>query len=326
MKAAVLISMFVTMTLLSACDKETEKEESASKFTEITAPFLTASDFAQGSEDQTSADDISAKLLDADELWDNHPDAGSGSSTMCMENFKVRSVGANKVSIGGSDNLTACLQELYGVSVTLSNVTAKYYIEVECAGVDLTGMDGMAVTDQNMATLVATCGQAAVTTLMQSETTMLGSASYMGQTYPIDSQFKSATMNSDGTGCVDTFSGGDWTSPTCTIYNKIVSNSSGQTATTLIAMGFNNRVQTEASTAPFYKSGTVDLYINGWDGTVTYNGPNSNADFTITHGADTITGQLTTDGGVMTPAFNPMALKLQNGVPSLKKLFSLKLN
>lgn len=322
--ATYLITILVVISSL-ACEKK--KEDASESFREITAPFLTASDFSSTNELTHTQSEITSLMSSWEELWNYKTTSGTNSSTTidltsCFSNFKFKSKATDTLYIGGAEDLTSCVSPLITSSgYTLSKFNIQSYAEIKCDGIDLSQFAGRATSKTIGEQIETACGTAPHSFLSNQLIEVTASIkSNGGLNYTDSSISTSAYMNADGTSCHNSFDGTNWiVTNGCTNYEKThyAANSlTGQTDHDAIKiMASNNLIDSNVDTDPFFVSGGFDLYRGGWQGSITYSGVNNPAVWSMSKDGVTTTGTLN-------PTLYPFEISTKSGwLRKMKPLF-----
>lgn len=294
--------IFVISLFFVSCIKKDEDSTSRSSFQAIDAPFLTAADFTSTNELYLSSSAISAEVSSTRELWNYKASSDSSSTSIdnCYNNFKYKLKTSDTIQLGGSEDITACISAGMTDSsdLTLSLYKVKAFIEIQCVGVDLSAFD-----NQNIASVSNqiddVCGLHTVHILNETEFDIDVKIESNGSTsYRAWYKLTQANIDGQGNSCVHTFDGTQWLLNGCVSFTKThyydsLPDSSKNGKDEITRVTDNNLVRSTTITDPFFISGSKDLYLQGWSGSVTYSGVNSNAAWSVTKDGVTLTGSLT---------------------------------
>jgi hypothetical protein len=203
---------------------------------------------------------------------------------------KVSAAG-EKVSVDVNLDLTGCLKKLWsqeqdGVSADISKAKLAIYIEQTCVGLDLSSYDGKSLEEMETP---PECGTTYMLMNMKSE--MLGSMSANGQTTEINS----VTVNSVASGanepCFTKKTGETLEEDGCVEIYKSVGGE-GSVDNEYSRYWHKNLTWTDSEKNSWYTSGSIDVDLNGWSGSVSFQGATTNPSYTMNNGSETVNGTL----------------------------------
>lgn len=297
MKNLIFISLI--LSIITACDKKNNSNDSSSStFQEITSSFLTVSNFTSSNEITASSSALSSEMSSWSELWNYQPSTSDSSTDSCFTNFKIKLLASDTVQLGGSEDVTACVKDKVSLQgITLTKLKMKVFIQLQCEGADLSSFQTQTMTSSAFSDLETACNHSTVHLIKQSESESDVSITFGGTTYRTWTLTQQATMNSQSSACTYTFNGSNWTMNDCTQYVKThyydnTSDTSKVDKDEITRLTDNNIVRTTTFTDPFFVSGSRTIYYQGWSGSITYNGVNVDASWTLTKDGDTHSGTI----------------------------------
>jgi hypothetical protein len=207
-----------------------------------------------------------------------------------LTKVKVSAAG-EKLSVDVNLDLTACLKKIWsqeqdGVSAEISKAKMAIYIEQTCVGLDLSSYDGKSMEEMETP---PECGDSY--TLMNMKSEMVGSMTANGQTM----QINSTTVNSVATGanepCFTKKTGDSFEEDGCVEIYKTVGGEGSQD-NEYARYWHKTLTWTDSTKNTWYTSGSIDVDLNGWSGTVSFQGAETNPSYTMNNGTETVNGTL----------------------------------
>lgn len=293
-----LISLGLLLSVLAACDKEKNINSSSSSFQEVASSFLTISNFTSSNEFAAASSELSSEMSSWSELWNYKASTSDSSTDSCFTNFKIKLLASDSVQIGGAEDITACINEKTSVQgLVLTKLKMKLFIQLQCEGADLSSFQTQSMSNSTFSDLETACNHSTVHILKQSESESDVSITFGGTTFRTWTLTQQATMNSQSNTCTYTFDGTNWVMNDCTQYTKThyydnTSDTSKIDKDEITWLTDNNIIRTTTFTDPFFVSGTRTIYFQGWNGSITYNGVNTNASWSLTKDGDTLSGSI----------------------------------
>ncbi len=179
-------------------------------------------------------------------------------------------------------------QEQPDVTVDLSKMTMSVYISQTCVGGDLSAFNGKKVTEIDS---VPECDKNLMLVNFSSDT--VGSVSYEGRTNDISAKTVNAVSTASNEACVMIKDGDNYSEEDgCIEISKIVS-SDVNGSNDYVKYARKNLKWVTSDKNSWYTSGTIDVNLNAWAGSVTFRGVDINPLYTMKYGADPINGTLT---------------------------------
>jgi len=293
-------NLWIIVLILSiiSCIKK-EEDSSTAVFQPVTASFLSVSDFTSNNENVIDQTALATGLYGVSDLWhyysssDNSVDASS-----CLKNFKINMITTDSFYVGGEEDITSCIAAALASTpeIKINKSKTKVYTQIKCAGVDLSQFSGQAITNTLSDQIEAVCGTATRSKFTNSINEADITITISGNSTRSSTITTSANMTTSGEACTETFDGTNWTRNSgCTEYSiehYLIDPDGREGKDEITKVTFNNLVMSNTATDPFFVSGTADLYYLGWQGTVTYNGVSSNANWSMIKDGVTATGTL----------------------------------
>jgi hypothetical protein len=295
MKSCLFNSLLILLlSNLLACDKKKE-DEASEGFQEVNAAFLTSTDFESSNEVALSETDVKSQISSWADLWHYKAPTGTVTSlSSCFQNFKLKIKNTDTLYYGGSEDITACVASIYGSpGMTLNKYKVKVFLELQCEGIDLSQYNNRVSTDGIGDEIETTCGTAPRSVISNS----IAEIDFTYSSVNTSSADYSALMSNTGGSCSESFDGTNWLpANNCREYSRQHSIANANSLLVgkddIKRMNYNNLVVSPNDTDPFFVSGSFDLYWNGWQGSVTYNGVNTPATWTMSKNGLTTTGTL----------------------------------
>ena len=271
-------------------------EDKDSNNSEQSLPLPTAETFkSSGKLKLVARSDMSAKITDLDDLYDDRPEV-SEPDQKCLTDrfgsFKVQASGST-LKIQGTMDLFECFRSTLGDSVKVTAGAFKMTVDFEsvCEGKDVSSVNGktlaeLGTADDKLCTDVAVATQRSLTA-----GSLTLSLAVEGKTIEIETEFHTASGTaslapctrrrdaakqqwSQDDGCMDFLI-------TRTVKQRVdgVADSAEGTDDLRI-ISYKGLVGTIADN-PWFEAGTASLEWNGWAGVVTYAGAKTAPKFTL---------------------------------------------
>ncbi len=266
-------------------------------------PLITAADleptpgFTQSS---LTADEVIENLNQEGSLYANQPDLLTDSACGKLFDALVIKANAKSVLLNTTIDSTACSnQDKKNDTFRFTQMTRKMLLYVSCSSGDLSSMDGKTLSSPEVINLLKLCKNG----VMRSEIKTNGKRTSIEpeNSYNIEETHTIYMGDQNLKGCKFNVSKNIVTYPEgCIAVEKsdyIVKRSDGVQKVADFAKYTNNGVKSDATstTDVWYRSGTIDVTVNDWKGTLTYTGSANPPSYVLTQGdgSTAITGKLT---------------------------------
>lgn len=274
------------------------------------SPFLTAEDLAKPTTlTSLSAADVKEQIFTNMDLFENEaqsavrlagdetPEMGDGSEGdsegSCIEELtssgKFKVVDGSKVIYAAAYDLSSCFKQLEGESqespMKMTEVKGVVYTEFTCDGADLSALDGKTLKEVGEAE--TTCAGTG-SYLLNNSSIAKGEVTFGEQTKTYERVGAYAESTADNTPCAISKEG------------NVFSNANPCRRVDISEVTFDGKISSEylmtltqdlkwEEGKRWYNSGKIDVTMNDWTGTVTYNGQTAPS-YSFSRAGETITG------------------------------------
>lgn len=203
----------------------------------------------------------------------------------------------DKISVDINLDMTGCLktvwaQESEGVSADISKAVMALYLEQTCVGADLSSYNGKKLEELDAP---PECENNYIQTSMKSE--MVGTMTANGQTVDINTTTFNSTATAANEPCLMTKSGDNYAEDGCVEIYKTV-GAEGSEDNEFVKYTHKTLKWVDSTKNTWYASGSIDVELNAWTGSVTFSGASTNPAYTMNYGTETINGTLTVPSGL----------------------------
>jgi hypothetical protein len=314
---SIMILAISAVILATNCKPEEEDSEATS----VTAPFLNLADVTPGTVKTLDETELRFELDNESDFYANEPEEADTSVseddaemdkcwTNTLDTNKVSAAG-DTISLGFQADLTKCFNEAFnsgseaGVSVQITgNVNVTLYFKFRCVGADFSQYDGksfseiadLEVNDDN-------CTESSGLMNSKFVTDIKGSFSFGGESHTFEtaSSVMAVSMKSDSSPCKSTKVETSWhhedgcltvsrTKTTRSLADGVEDAEELKDDYTKLAN--LTLVEKDDDTSLWYESGSFDVQINNWSGSMTYNGADTGPSFSLSDGTSTAAGTL----------------------------------
>lgn len=298
-----ILTIVLLSTFLISCSKKDE-DKTVSSFKPVASPFLTSSDFSSSNEILMDSSEVNSEMIELNGLRRDTSSSDNSSNSQvnnCFSDFKFQSISASKLYVGGEKDMASCFNGIYSnPNSSFNKLILKMYVEFECENVDLSSYSGQSLTTELSEQIFTSCGNSIFRIKTNGSNDYDVNISSGGSTYQYIYTTKDAKMTDSGDYCVETFNGTNWEQNSgCKSYNiesiisDPISTPSRDGKSKLTVLTSNSLVKSTNDTDPFFSSGSFTIYHLGWNGTITYAGPTTSPNWSMTDGVSTVTGTLT---------------------------------
>jgi hypothetical protein len=296
-------TLVATALLGSGCQEEPAEEKEGAG-----APFLALSDFTSTALDDLSADDVGFELSgEFDFEADPKDSADDGHINHCeaVTSSPKISASADRMAVMLDADMVECTKKNAdepavageaGSKVTVAAASLKIFVEVVCAGGDMSKYDGKSVADLED-TKLDPCFDAGGTT----STTLVHTEQISDLTYEITdssgAKFDPVRVNhraiavtgaSATEGCVRRREGDLIRSEgSCLAYS--LSQDLDEPNSDVLMKLSKSGLSFKDDDA-YFRSGKIDIELNGWTGAMTYTSPTEAPTYSLTKGGQTADG------------------------------------
>ncbi|WP_141735487.1 hypothetical protein [Oligoflexus tunisiensis] len=211
-----------------------------------------------------------------------------------MDQLTVKAEGDTVILDYGVD-LTSCFQsawqtETSGATVELSHALASMYIRQTCVGMDLSSLNGKKLSEMED----PGCDNSLI--MANSKSDVAGVLSAEGQTLDLTSISISSTSTENNEPCTITKTGNTLSQADGCVTIQI-STSADSSENEYVKYAGKSLTWVESTANTWYSSGSYDLELNDWTGSLTF-GPDATPAYTMSRGTETATGTLTLPVGL----------------------------
>lgn len=264
------------------------KPEEKSKFTPVTSLF-TANDLEPGTVNIISADEIGEAMAMQSKLWANSSATALMDSASCMsaklDSLPLKADKANLSLVAVLDASECFDSAELGLNVTSAPI--RFALWMGCQNEDLEDLNGKAFGDLGDGAALKCAEESEQQTIINMEFKIVANGlvkTESGTETEVDYTYRSitATQTTEGGPCSLTSVGDSWlwANGCVTISKQDVTqmNVGGkpvpeEMTADFLLLNYQNIMESKDSNAPFYESGTFDMTLNNWSGSVTYTGP-----------------------------------------------------
>jgi len=305
----VLLSAVV---FVSGCSKE-------DKAAETTGAFLSLADFTSTSATKLSGNGAVDLLSKSSWVRDEKSEDDSNNDnaiTKCIDDNTPKISTANKstLSVVGTVDATACLKAATdGESSPFTKLSMQVAVNLTCDGADFSALNGKSFSEIDIDSVGdEKCG----TNVRKAFSNVKFELGIGEKTLFV----KRAAFTKDGGACQTSKQDGKEFLSECIFaeYSNFASILSETEVNELVVLTANNIVDAGGTNTPWYESGKFDVTVNNFTGSLTYKGATTAPEYSLTDGAETKSGTLSTEAalhGVMEPQ-GPLTANL------VKKVFN----
>lgn len=258
--------------------------------------FLKLSDVKAPSNLQALDEDEIAGEINSDSAYfftDPNPTASSDDCIgKAMSKHKTKLTGS-VLSLAFSEDIKTCVKQQLesgtaSSKATITEATVRVGLSLNCPGVDLSKWKDK-VFDETVD--MCSAAKKEKRARMNVRYKLKGSLVVGGKTQKLNIDMKYVMSASDDGDCVTTVSG-----TTSTVNGCIRANVTADTSDDSLGSRFD-RQETQKLTYrikdKYYRSGKMNIELNGWKGNMTYTGASTAPKFSVTKSGDTATGTFT---------------------------------
>lgn len=188
-------------------------------------------------------------------------------------------------------NMAACLQSTLGqgsdgVTMSISKALMSVYIENTCMGADLSSYDGKKMSEMEDP---PECDNNLL--LMNMKAEMAWTMTADGETVDMSTTSVTATGTAANEPCLTTKSGENYAQDGCV--ETFMSVNADSSSNEYSKYTHKSLKWVDSTQNTWYSSGSIEVELNDWTGSVTFRGADINPLYTMTYGTETISGTLT---------------------------------
>ncbi len=302
----------LALALNFSCSKEDSKTEAADTLVTPTEPFISAADIAKPATVVPLAPtDVDFVLLTNSDLFEKKDrtsfglfeeaneigSEGEKEEEACIKQLSTSAKGKvvdGKFIYAAAFDFLPCVGKAQVSSDgqntdRITSSTVKIYAEFTCEGADLSSLDGKGM--EEIGSMDSLC-KGNMTMLTHFNTSIRANFTENGNVLTFEIVEFHAESGPDNTHCKLNYDATlKTTSSDCQTVNKSVSSYNGALEANYLKTIPKDLKSNEASMSRWFSSGSIDLEINDWSGSMTFNGENSPS-YTLTKGAETKSGTL----------------------------------
>lgn len=299
-----VVSSLVLAIVGCSAKKDSESSDA------VTSAFLTSANLSPDKTkyETVDSDDVKKEFEGGEsKLYANAPkNADEDASEVCyiekLNTFKVTAKG-DRISLGGMADMADCFKTAFSKVFETYSVTAevKLFVEQTCKDIDLTSFDGKTFSEIAKNNELECPSATSATELSNTALSIIFSGTVKGQKLEMDFDILIATMTADGKPCESTRTADTIIMTDGCLSVSLNTNKKYRVNGDVHAsegkqkyqkLEFSSIIEKDDKTSLFYSSGVIKFTLNDWMGNVTYTAADVEPSYSVTNGADTITGKV----------------------------------
>lgn len=280
------------------------------------------SDFSAVNATKLSSDDAIDLLSETswvrdEKSEDESTDKNPISSCIDENIHKISTANKSTLSVVGTVDATECLKAATdGESSPFSKLSMQVAVNLTCDGADFSALNGKSFSEIDIDSVGdEKCG----TNVRKAFTNVKFELGIGEKTLFV----KQAAFTKDGGACQSSKQDGKELLTECIFaeYSNFASIFSETEVNELVVLTANNIVDAGGTNTPWYESGKFDVTVNNFTGSLTYKGATTAPEYSLTDGAETKSGTLSTEAALYGLS-QPLELSLSSLINSVSNRLS----